>query len=136
MAGISQIFSFNLGFIYVTIKLQIINNLKPMHLQFYAKNIELTEQLKEHFQNKLINLKKYKGQLKLLQVRVDISRDRHHKKGGVFRVEINVNLPDKVLRVEETGADIYSALDVVAKKLERQARDAKELVVDKKRRTI
>ncbi len=104
-----------------------------MRLQFYAKNIELTDQIKEHFENKLVVLKKYKGKLKLLQVRIDVSRDGHHKKGDVFRVEVNVDLPDKVLRVEGTGADLFSTLDEVARKLERQARDAKERIVSSKK---
>lgn len=104
-----------------------------MNIQFYAKNIELTVGLKDTFEKKLSLLKKYKGKVKMLDVRVDLSRDRHHKKGDVFRVEVNVDLPGKVLRVEEAGADILSTLDVVAKKLERQARDVKERIVSSKK---
>lgn len=107
-----------------------------MKIQFYARNIELTAGLKDTFEKKLSLLKKYKGKVKMLDVRVDISRDRHHRKGDVFRVEVNVDLPKKVLRVEEVGADIISTLDIVAKKLERQARDIKEIVVDNRRRDI
>ncbi|OGY91525.1 MAG: ribosomal subunit interface protein [Candidatus Komeilibacteria bacterium RIFCSPLOWO2_02_FULL_48_11] len=100
-----------------------------MKIQFYAKNIELTPGLKQVFEEKLEHLKKYKGKLKLLDVRVDLSRDNHHRKGDVFRVEVNVDLPGQVLRVVETGADMISTLDVAARKLERQARDVKERLV-------
>ena len=105
-----------------------------MNIQFYAKKIDLTEGLKETITDKLEVLKKYKGKLTLLDVRVDISRDQHHKKGDVFRVEINVDLPKKVLRVVEESVDVYTALDLVVRKLERQARDAKERLVSKSKR--
>ena len=107
-----------------------------MNIQFYAKNIELTAGLREAFKKKLNHLKKYKGKLRLLDVRVDLSRDRHHKKGDVFRVEVNVDLPDKVLRVAEAGANMLSTLDMVSKKLERQARDEKDIIVSKKKINI
>ena len=105
-----------------------------MNIQYYAKKIDLTEELKDLIAEKLEGLKKYKGKLKLLNVRVDISRDQHHKKGDVWRVEINVDLPKKVLRVVEEAADVYSALDLVVKKLERQARDVKDRLVSKSKR--
>lgn len=104
-----------------------------MNLQFYAKNIELTPSLKQIFEERLEHLKKYKGKLKLLDVRVDISRDQHHRKGDVFRVEVNVDLPGQVLRVVELGTDVISTLDEVSKKLERQARDAKERIVSNRK---
>jgi len=102
-------------------------------IQFYTKNIELTPSLKRIIEERLDHLKKYKGKLKLLDVRVDISRDQHHRKGDVFRVEVNVDLPGRMLRVVEQGADMISALDEAAKKLERQARDAKERIVSSRK---
>ena len=105
-----------------------------MNIQYYAKKIKLSDEMKDLIAEKLEGLKKYKGKLNLLDVRVDISRDQHHKKGDVFRVEINVDLPKKVLRVVEEAADVYTALDLVVKKLERQARDAKERLVSKIKR--
>ena len=78
-------------------------------------------------------LKKYKGALKVLHIQVEISRDQHHKKGDVYRVEINVDLPQKVLRSAQIAPDILSALDMVTEKLERQARDAKDMSVTRKK---
>ena len=105
-----------------------------MNIQYYAKKIKLSDELKDLIAEKLASLKKYKGKLNLLDVRVDISRDQHHKKGDVFRMEINVHLPNKVLRVVEEAADIYMALDLAAKKLERQARDVKDRLVSRSKR--
>ena len=105
-----------------------------MNIQFYAKNFELTQDLKALFTKKLEKLKKYKQSVEVLNVRADISQDAHHHKGDVFRVEVNVDVAGGALRSVEQGADIFSALDVVAEKLERQARDLKDKLVSKRRR--
>jgi putative sigma-54 modulation protein len=105
-----------------------------MKIQFYSKNVELTERIKDEFKEKLENLKKYKGNVDVLQIRVDVSRDQHHKTGDVYRVEINVDMHGKVLRSVENSADILSALDVVTEKLLRQARDIKDKIITKRKR--
>ncbi|OJI06283.1 ribosomal subunit interface protein [bacterium CG10_46_32] len=105
-----------------------------MKIQFYTKNVELPEKLKDQFEEKLLSLKKYKGNVDVLQVRVDVSRDQHHKSGDVYRVEVNIDVPGTVLRSVETAADILSALDVVAEKLERQSRDLKDKIITKRKR--
>lgn len=105
-----------------------------MEIKFYAKNIDLTEKIKEQFSKKLSSLKKYKGSIDVLRVRVDLSRDAHHKKGDVFRVEVNIDMPGKVLRSVEESFDIVSGLDVVSDKLERQARDLKDKIVTNRKK--
>lgn len=105
-----------------------------MKIQFYGKNIELTERIKEQFEEKLGVLKKYKQTLDVLLIRVDLSRDSHHKKGDVFRVEVNVDVAGGVLRSVEQGLDLFSSLDAVSEKLERQARDLKDKTVSKRKR--
>lgn len=105
-----------------------------MHIQFYANNVTLSERLKEQFRDKLEGLAKYKGTVDILQARVDVSRDSHHRKGDVYRVEVNVDLPGKVIRSVEQAADMLSALDTVVEKLQRQSRDIKDKIVTKRKR--
>jgi len=105
-----------------------------MKVQFYAKNVEIPARLKADIEDRLQGIKKYKGSVSVLNVQVDISRDQHHRKGDVYRVEVNADLPGKLLRAVETGGDILAALDAVAKKLERQARDVKEKSISQKKR--
>ena len=105
-----------------------------MNIQFYAKNFELTQDLKALFTKKLEKLKKYKQSVEVLNVRADISQDAHHHKGDVFRVEINVDVPKKkVLRAVEQSADIRTALDAILSKLERQMRDEKERYIGQRK---
>ena len=107
-----------------------------MKIQFYAKNTDIPASLKTTITKKLEKIKKYKTGVKdVLVVQVDVSRDAHHKKGDVFRVEINIDVPGKqLLRVAETAGTVLDALDTAAHKLERQARDLKEKAVSDKKR--
>src|SRR3989338_11263832 len=60
---------------------------------------------------------------------VDVTHDRHHRKGNVASVEIALhlfchgNLP---LRATETAEDTHAALDAVLEKLKRQLTSHKE----------
>jgi ribosomal subunit interface protein len=91
-----------------------------MSRQFYGKNLEITESLQEYLNTKLDTL--YKLTSEVLSCRVDISRDTHHNKGDVFRVEINFNIPGKLLRVVELRPDAREAIDLTVNKLMGQLR--------------
>ena len=104
-----------------------------MKINFYHKNIEITAGVRQKMEKKINHLEKYSKTLDILNVRVDISRDRHHNKGDVFRVEINVDIPKHLLRAVEQAHDPLAACDLAMEKLERQARKAKEKEIDKKK---
>lgn len=91
-----------------------------MSRQFYGKNLEITESLQEYLNTRLDTL--YKLANEVISCRVDISRDTHHNKGDIFRVEINFNIPGKLLRVVETKPDTREAIDLVVNKLMNQLR--------------
>ena len=91
-----------------------------MSRQFYGKNLEITESLQEYLNTRLDTL--YKLTSEVISCRVDISRDTHHNKGDVFRVEINFNIPGKLLRVVETRPDAREAVDLTVNKLMNQLR--------------
>lgn len=113
--------------------MEVIKN--HMKIQFYTKNIEVSERVKADIVLHLEKLKKYKTGVKdVLIVQVDISQDAHHKKGDVFRVEVNIAIPKKsIMRVAEVADSIEGAFDVAYKKLERQARDLKDKEVSKRK---
>jgi len=91
-----------------------------MSRQFYGKNLEITESLQEYLNTRLDTL--YKLTSEVISCRVDISRDTHHHKGDVFRVEINFNIPGKLLRVVEERPDAREAIDLAVNKLMNQLR--------------
>ena len=97
-----------------------------MRIQYYLKNIEINTGTKEKMEKKLGHLSKYQKSLNFKMAQIDISRDTHHRKGDVFRVEINIELSKKLLRAVETGPDMLMAFDLAAEKVDRQARREKD----------
>ncbi len=50
----------------------------------------------------------------------------HHNKGQIFRAEVMLELPGKMLRAEATNEELYAAIDAVKDILERQVVQYKE----------
>lgn len=98
-----------------------------MNIQFYAKNVDLTQQLRDYVQEKIGALDRYG--LNFSSARVDISQDSHHQKGDVFRFEANMTIiGNKMIRAEASAGDIMSAIDVVKDKLETQITKLKDKI--------
>lgn len=56
-----------------------------------------------------------------VEARVEVGKiTEHHKKGNIFRAEVNLTLPGSMLRAEEESDDLYAALDLVHDELKRQ----------------
>ncbi len=91
-----------------------------MNIQFYAKNVDLTQQIKDYVNDKIAGLVKYDSGL--LEAQVDISKDTHHQKGCIYRFEVNTKSTKtkKIFRAEATGENIMEAIDLVKDKLHRQ----------------
>ncbi len=100
-------------------------------MQIYSKNIDVTEPLKVYLEEKIAHVHKIAEEI--ISLRVDLSRDTHHNKGDVFRVEVNLNIPNHFLRVVEKRPDVREAIDEVANKLVRQLRDVKEKRISKRK---
>ncbi len=80
-----------------------------MNYQIYSKNIIITNSLREYLKKHLSRIDRL--HYKVIKCRIDLSRDAHHKKGDVFRVEININIPRKLLRVVKFASDVRAAID-------------------------
>jgi len=91
-----------------------------MHIQFYSKNIELSNQIKNHVQEKIGGLEKYESQI--IDCQVDLSKNTHHKKGDVYRAEVNIKVAydKKLIRAVVEAENIMSAIDQVKDKVQRQ----------------
>ena len=59
---------------------------------------------------------------------------RHHKKGRIWRAEVNLSLPKTFLRAEAEAEDIRSAIDLVQAELSTELRKYKEKRAGKNRR--
>jgi putative sigma-54 modulation protein len=75
------------------------------------------------------------GSLKVLQTHLEIEKtSEHHQKGEIFRAELNLSLPGKLLRVEKTEKEILKAVDKVRDHMEVIIKRFNDKKIDKKRR--
>lgn len=89
-----------------------------MILQIKGTNIELAVSLKEYVERKIGSLDRFLKRWETegeIEAWLEIGRTtRHHQKGNVFRAEVTIRMPGKiVLRAEEEDSDVRAAIDNV-----------------------
>ena len=99
-----------------------------MQITLRGKNIDLTDALRDYVEKKLGKFDKYFQQPLVAQVTLSVERDRHI-------VEITIPINDIVLRGEEATGDMYSSIDLVVEKIERQVHKYKTRINRKLRET-
>ena len=95
-----------------------------MKINIKASNLDLTPALNEYLEEKIGSLskflKKYEMEGEVL-AQVEVARTtKHHHQGDVFRAEVNLTLPKKVLRGVAEKEDIRTAIDEVKSELQRE----------------
>ena len=85
-----------------------------MQLSLYGKSLELTPALRAYVQQRLDKLDRFfPGSAPTAQVALSIQRDRQ-------RVEVTIPFEGLLLRAEDAESSMYTAVDLVLDKLERQ----------------
>lgn len=84
-----------------------------MKLDIRGKNIEITDALKDYTTKRLSKLEKYIEDVKVAQVALAVEGERH-------KVEVTIPLNGVILRGEVSSDDMYTAIDLVVDKLEKQ----------------
>ncbi|HHY05793.1 MAG TPA: ribosome-associated translation inhibitor RaiA [Clostridia bacterium] len=97
-----------------------------MKFQFRGKNIQVTTALREHAEKKLGKLDKYFDTPPEAIVTLTVEKERQ-------RVEVTIPLNGYLLRGEEETQDMYSSLDLVVDKLEKQIKKYKTRLSKKNR---
>lgn len=106
-----------------------------MKTRIKATKIELTTELKEYVWEKINILEKYLGNTQVLNCDVELAVSVGGQNSGkIYRAEINLMLPGKMLRVEKTEKDIKKAIDKVKDHLEISIKKYKGKRLDKERR--
>ena len=89
-----------------------------MKVTVIAKNMELTEALKEIVQKKISKLEKYFEKDVEAKATLSVQKNRQI-------IEVTIPFNGIILRGEESTSDMYMSLDLVEDKLERQIRNQK-----------
>jgi len=94
-----------------------------MNLQIAGQHIEVTPALREYVENKLDPVVRHFD--KVTGVSVVLSVEKLKQKA-----EVTVHVPGKDMHVEESGDDLYAAIDAMFDKLDRQILKYKQKVQD------
>jgi len=90
-----------------------------LKIQVKGKGMQVTPALKEYAEKKVGKIKKYfEGELREATVTLVVEKEMH-------RVEVTIPLDGYILRGEEETTDMYTSIDNVVEKLERQVRKYK-----------
>lgn len=84
-----------------------------MNITTTARHYELTPALKDYAERKVLNLKKYFEQIGTAQITFSLEKYRH-------AVEISVHVNGREFNSKEESEDMYTSIDRVVDKLERQ----------------
>lgn len=84
-----------------------------MNISVRGKHIEVTDALREYVEKRVSKLEKYFDNLGEILVTLLVEKERH-------RVEVTAPVNGIILRGEEETSDMYSSIDLVVEKLEKQ----------------
>lgn len=93
-----------------------------MHMTMTTRNVENTEALKRYAEEKIGRLQKFVDQITSAHIILSIQKHRQI-------AEVTLHVRELTIRGEETSDNLYSAIDLVADKLERQILRYKEKIV-------
>lgn len=96
-----------------------------MRVTVSKRNIEITPALRSYIEEKIVRTaERLIGRLSLSDLPildVEVERTtRHHRKGQVYRILVNLTLGKKLIRAEATDDDIRAACDVLEEELKRE----------------
>jgi len=104
--------------------------MSQLNINIKAKNLELTQDLKNHINEKISQIEKFMNltpeESVIVDVEVKKKHGEHHHKGEIFHTEINLELSGKFFRAESVKEDIKIAIDDAQSDMVRQIRKNKE----------
>ncbi len=95
-----------------------------MRLSVKGRNLEITEPLRRYAEEKVQRLTKYLEHIVTANVVLAVEKHRQI-------AEVTLRVRDLTIRAEESTADLYSAIDLVTEKLERQILRYKERIANR-----
>ena len=102
--------------------------------QVIGRNIEVTDAMRSYAEEKLEKLDRFSDQI--VDAKVVMSYAEDGDAVNPARVEVQVNVPNGIVRAEEGGQDTYAAIDLVVDKLERQLKRFKGRLLARRNETV
>ena len=99
-----------------------------MHIyKLSGRNVDVTDALRDYVENKMTRLDRFNGQITDARVTLTVRDVRDASRRN--RVEVQLNVPNGIIRAEEHHADMYAAIDKAGDVLERQLRKFKTKIM-------
>src|SRR3712207_1152989 len=94
-----------------------------MEIVVRGRNVEVPEHYRTHVEDKIGQLDRFDGKLKILRVDVELFHEKNPRQAShCQRVEITLRGKGPVVRAEAAEADFYAALDAACGKLRSEER--------------
>ena len=98
-----------------------------MKIDLKTKNFEITPSIKTYLQQKLDSLDKFLPKDESIFADVELAKiTKHHQKGDIFRAEVNLTMPGRLIRAVAEKWDLRVAIDAVKDELQREITMNKE----------
>jgi putative sigma-54 modulation protein len=97
-----------------------------MDIKIRGKNVELTPAMKEYIEEKIGGLDKYFDQVKSVDVALTVEKNKSIE--NTQKAEVTMHVNGSVIRGEEASVSMYSSIDIVVEKLERQLKKYKSKI--------
>lgn len=95
-----------------------------MHIyKLSGRNVDVTDAMRDYVEEKLSRLDRFNDQITDARVILTVRDVRNAERRN--RVEVQLNVPNGMIRAEEHHADMYAAIDKASDVLERQLRKFK-----------
>jgi len=106
-----------------------------MRFALKSKGIDLTAAINAAVAKSVSSIEKKVARFgESVTCEVEVSKTtKHHKKGDVFRAEVHVRVPGKLVYAESLKDDLYVAINDARKEAERQIADIKGARAEKVR---
>ena len=106
-----------------------------MKLDIKTKDLDLTDAIRAHIEEKIASLdRKVERFGDVVSAEVEVGRTtEHHQKGNVYRAEIHIRLPGKLVYASDEGEDLYACINEAKQQAERQIIDYKEKMADEQK---
>jgi ribosomal subunit interface protein len=104
-----------------------------MKIRYFTKNISLSDEIKDYLEKKIQKL--FRFSKKIQQAEVDLTYHQRQTKDKAIRLEINLRMPNKILRAVVRTLDLQTAIDGIENKLRKQLEKYKELNLLTRRQT-
>ncbi len=98
-----------------------------MKIDLKTKNFEITPSIRTYLQEKLDSLDKFLPNDESIFADAELAQTtKHHHKGDIFRAEVNLTMPGRLIRAVAEKWDLHVAIDTVKDELQREITMSKE----------